>query len=85
MKCTAGKTFGVIYPNGGVAVCEPTRPFANLHDFGMDFVALWKSQEADTMRVKTQACDCIHPCNLLDSMGYDTKTLITVAEGYKNR
>jgi len=80
LKCTAGKTFGVIYPNGGVAVCEPTRPFANLHEFDMNFHALWQSQFANEMRQKTQACDCIHPCNLLDSMGYDTDTLIRIAE-----
>ncbi|MDP3728471.1 MAG: radical SAM protein [bacterium] len=84
VTCTAGKTFGVIYPNGGVSVCEPTRPFANLNDFDMNFAALWKSQDADDMRKKTKACDCIHPCNLLDSMGYDTKTLIDIADLEKN-
>lgn len=80
LSCTAGKTFGVIYPNGGVAVCEPTRPFANLHEFDMNFAALWKSADAEDMRKKTRGCDCIHPCNLLDSMGYDTNTLIRIAE-----
>ncbi len=80
VTCTAGTTFAVIYPNGGVAVCEPTRPYANLNDFDMNFTALWKSQDADAMRAKTKACDCIHPCNLLDSMGYDTKTLIQIAD-----
>lgn len=80
LKCTAGRTFAVIYPNGGVAVCEATRPFANLNDFGMDFYKLWTSQQADSTRKKTSACDCIHPCNLLDSMGYDTNTLIKIAD-----
>ena len=28
VKCTAGKTFSVVYPNGDVAICEPTKPFA---------------------------------------------------------
>ena len=78
--CTAGRTFGVIYPNGGVSVCEPTKQFANLHDFGMDFAELWKSPSANFMRAKTQGCNCIHPCNMLDSMGYDTKTIIKATE-----
>lgn len=78
--CTAGRTFGVIYPNGGVSVCEPTKQFANLHDFGMDMSELWKSYQANNMRAKTSGCNCIHPCNMLDSMGYDTKTLLKVAE-----
>ena len=80
VTCTAGKTFSVVYPNGDVAICEPTKPFANLHDFQMDFRELWKSQSADNMRQKTKACDCIHPCNLIDSMSYDTKTLIKLSE-----
>ncbi len=80
VKCTAGKTFSVVYPNGDVAICEPTKPFANLHDFGMNFLKLWESKQADDMRKKTTACDCIHPCNLIDSMSYDTKTLIKLSE-----
>ncbi len=78
--CTAGRTFGVIYPNGGVSVCEPTKQFANLHDFNMDFSELWKSQYANHMRAKTRDCNCIHPCNMLDSMGYDTNTIIKATE-----
>lgn len=80
LNCTAGTSFAVIYPNGGVSVCEPTKQFANLHDFGMDFYKLWKSEQANNMRMKTMGCNCIHPCNLLDSMGYDTKTIIKAAE-----
>lgn len=80
LNCTAGRTFGVIYPNGGVSVCEPTRQFANLHDFSMDLSELWKSKESNQMRAKTRGCNCIHPCNLLDSMGYDANTIIKATE-----
>lgn len=80
VKCTAGKTFAVVYPNGNVAICEATKPFANLHDYEMNFEKLWKSQAAEDMRKKLTVCDCIHPCNLLDSMSYDTKTLIKLSE-----
>ncbi len=84
LNCTARKSFAVIYPNGGVSVCEPTKQFASLHDFKMDFYELWKSEQAGNMRMKTKACYCIHPCNLLDSMGYDTKTIIKAVEMGKN-
>jgi len=75
-KCLAGYTFGVIYPNGDVTICEPVKPFANLKDFEYNFYKLWSSDSAKKIKKMTRNCFCIHPCNLLDSMAYDTKALL---------
>ncbi len=80
VKCLAGYTFGVIYPNGDVAVCEPAKPFANLKDFRYNFCKLWNSDAAIKMKRMTRNCFCIHPCNLLDSMVYDTRALLRLFE-----
>ncbi len=74
-KCLAGYLDGVIYNNGDVALCELTRPVGNLKDFDMDFQKLWWSDSANKMRDNTKNCCCIHGCNLLSSMQYDTNSL----------
>ncbi|MEK6864468.1 MAG: radical SAM protein [Nanoarchaeota archaeon] len=74
-NCLAGHTFGVIYSNGNVSMCEPSIPFANLKDYDYNFYKLWNSKKAKEMRKKLSHCFCIHPCNLLDSMAYDTKSI----------
>jgi MoaA/NifB/PqqE/SkfB family radical SAM enzyme len=82
MQCMAGYSFGVIYQDGSVALCEPTRPFANLRDFGFDFHRLWHSEEANLMRHATVKCACIHPCNVLDSLSFDGKAISRAVEMY---
>ncbi len=79
VKCLAGKLDGVLYPDGKVAICEMTKPFANVRDFNYNFKKLWNSAEANEMRKQTRACFCTHSCNLVDSMVYDDKTLIRLA------
>jgi len=76
--CTAGYTYGVIYPDGGVAVCEATKPFANLYNFDLDFRKLWLSHPANKMRQMTRECYCIHPCNTVDSTQYDSQQVIQI-------
>lgn len=84
-ECLAGYTFGVIYSSGDVALCEPAKPFANLKEFDYDFYRLWNSGKADEMRKKTRSCYCIHPCNLLDSMAYDSKTIVRLLKHDEKR
>ncbi|MDI6737879.1 MAG: hypothetical protein QME12_05185, partial [Nanoarchaeota archaeon] len=79
--CMAGYTFGVIYSNGDVTVCEPVKPFANLKEFNYDFYRLWHSRQADETRKKIRKCYCIHPCNVLDSIAYDTKSIFKMLRG----
>jgi MoaA/NifB/PqqE/SkfB family radical SAM enzyme len=68
IPCDAGSLDGVIYPNGTVAHCENTRPFANLSEFDFDLQALWHSDAANAMRKKITTCACTHACNIVDSL-----------------
>ncbi|MBD2165772.1 radical SAM protein [Calothrix membranacea FACHB-236] len=68
IPCYAGFNDSVIYPDGSVAVCETTKPFANLKDYDFDLSKLWHSEAANQMRQKTQSCSCIHACNLINSL-----------------
>jgi MoaA/NifB/PqqE/SkfB family radical SAM enzyme len=78
LPCYAGTEEGVIYPNGDVAFCEFTKPFANLRDFAYDLNALWNSRQADEMRKMTRACFCTHSCNLSTAIGKKHSTELLV-------
>ena len=64
LHCYAGRLEMVLHSNGDVAVCEYTKPFANIRDYSYDLLALWNSKTAQTIRNKLNTCYCIHPCNL---------------------
>ena len=80
VDCLAGYVDCVVYPSGDVAVCEFTRPFANLRDFGMDLMRAMTSAPADEARRRTRACACTHPCHLSDSLAYDSDFLTRFLE-----
>ena len=75
IDCLAGYVDCVIYPSLAVAVCESTKPFANLKKFDFDLIKLLNSEPAKKIRKLTSKCACTHPCHLSDSMAYDTKFL----------
>jgi MoaA/NifB/PqqE/SkfB family radical SAM enzyme len=75
VDCLAGFVDCVIYPTGDVAVCEFSKPFANLRGFDFNLYALLQSQAADRMRAATRRCSCTHPCHLSDSLAYDSNFL----------
>jgi MoaA/NifB/PqqE/SkfB family radical SAM enzyme len=79
LRCLAGRLDGVLYANGAVALCEMTRPVANVRDFDCDFEALWHSPAADARRHEIHQCFCPHPCNISTSMSYDEETLLEIA------
>ena len=60
--CPAGKSIGVIYSSGEVALCELTQSIGNLNDNNFDFPALWNSNRANGMRSSIQRCYCPHGC-----------------------
>lgn len=76
VRCVAGRADGVLYPNGDVALCEITKPVANLGDFDFDFYRLWHSPAAEARRSQIKRCSCIHGCHLVDSMKYDYRFLL---------
>ena len=75
LECLAGYVDCVIYPSLDVAVCESTKPFANLKHYNYDLVSILRSKEAEVTRAKTRKCSCTHPCHLSDSLAYDTNFL----------
>ncbi len=84
-RCFAGLVDAVVYSDGSVAHCEMTKPFANLKDYDYDFYRLWKSDPANRMRDRIKSCFCIHGCNMITSMNYDTETLIRLLGKQKNK
>jgi len=78
LRCLAGRIDGVLYADGAVALCEMTRPVANVRDFDCDFAALWHSEAAERRRRQIRHCFCSHPCNISTSMSYDRDTLLSI-------
>lgn len=87
IPCYAGIIEGVIYSDGDVAICELTKPFANLREADYNFSNLWQSEEADLIRSKTRACACIHGCNLTTALRFEPGILYSISTGIslKNR
>jgi MoaA/NifB/PqqE/SkfB family radical SAM enzyme len=61
-RCPAGRSIGVIYPNGEVALCELSKPIGNLKESKFNFGAVWNSEQADIMRERIRRCYCSHGC-----------------------
>jgi MoaA/NifB/PqqE/SkfB family radical SAM enzyme len=61
-RCPAGRSMGVIYPSGEVALCELTKPVGSLGEVGYDLHALWWSEPARSMRARIRHCFCTHGC-----------------------
>lgn len=79
VNCLAGIRDAVIFSNGDVGICEPTTPFANLHDYDYDFYTLWTSPAAvEKKKAFLGKCFCLQSCNLLNAMSYDTETLVNL-------
>lgn len=74
-KCLATLTDAVLFPEGEVSICEPIKPFANIRETNYDFYELWQSEKAKEIKEKLNCCFCLQPCNFLNSMKYDSKTL----------
>lgn len=81
LPCYAGKIDAVLYANGDVAMCELTRPFANVREFGCDMKKLWRSPGADWTRERIRRCFCIHGCNLSTSMMFEPRLVQSLLTG----
>jgi len=76
--CFAGKYDSVIYANGYVAMCEFSKPFANLREYDMNLKELWNSYVANERRKQINKCFCTHSCHLMNSMRFSRKALLRV-------
>ncbi|MEK7624466.1 MAG: glycosyltransferase [Patescibacteria group bacterium] len=61
-NCVAGKSMGVIYQNGDVALCEFYKPIGNLKEVDFDLPLLWGNAEARKQRASIKKCFCHHDC-----------------------
>ncbi len=68
--CKAGKSMGVIYPDGGFAFCEMTKVIANLKDFDFDLYKLW-NDEGIKKKAEMLKCYCTHGCFIPPEIVYD--------------
>jgi MoaA/NifB/PqqE/SkfB family radical SAM enzyme len=66
--CHAGKSIGVLEPDGGIRLCEQSRVFGNIRSFGYDFPRAWQSDAAMIARGEITQCACTHACFLLPSI-----------------
>lgn len=78
VRCVAPLKGGVLFPDGGVSICEVLRPKANIRNFDLDYVACWKSLLVEDQRNLASSCFCTYPCHLMDSMLYDENTIMKV-------
>jgi MoaA/NifB/PqqE/SkfB family radical SAM enzyme len=70
--CKAGKSMGVIYPDGGFAFCEMTKVVAKLSDYDYDLYKLW-NDEALKKKAERLKCYCTHGCFIPPEIIYDNK------------
>ena len=61
-KCTAGDKMGVIYPNGGLAICELMKPVGNIRKNDLNVMKVWDNNYANKQRQFVSKCYCTHGC-----------------------
>jgi MoaA/NifB/PqqE/SkfB family radical SAM enzyme len=73
-RCLAGRVFGVITETGDLYPCELLdRRLGNLRDVGMDYLALWRSEEARRIAeyIDRRECLCTYECAMGASIAAD--------------
>lgn len=78
VECIAPRQYSTLYPDGGVSICEVVQPFANVRDFGHDFIRCWNSDSAERQRKQLSSCYCTYPCALTETMFQDPKPIMEV-------
>lgn len=80
VNCIAPFKGGVLFPDGGVSICEVLKSAANVKDFNFDYSSCWKSQAIEKQRKKANFCFCTYPCYLMDSMLFDEGSILQVIQ-----
>lgn len=78
VKCIGNMKCGVLFPDGGVSLCEVVKPFDNIRNYDYDYFKCWSSESAHLQRQKMNKCFCTYVCYLMDSMLYDEATILSV-------
>lgn len=79
--CVAPYKGCVLFSDGQIGVCEVLKPVNNVRHFDMDLPKAWKSATMEAQRRDASKCYCTYPCNLLDSMLYDSGSILSVVAG----
>lgn len=77
LPCQAGRTIGVLMPEGDVYACElQEKAIGNLRMFDYDFPALWQSENALKIRkeILDSKCTCYHQCFLSNTLFWNLKS-----------
>jgi MoaA/NifB/PqqE/SkfB family radical SAM enzyme len=77
MKCAAGNSIAVIYPNGDAALCELKEPIGNLRQYNYDLNRILSGADAGRKkeRIRKNKCRCTHICFINASIAADWKTI----------
>lgn len=70
VRCMAGDVDITIYPEGEVALCEMTKPFANLKDYSYNLPRLM-AHKYQPFKKRTGCCQCTHDCNVASMIKAD--------------
>jgi len=83
VRCNAGQTSAVIYPNGDLAYCELKESLANIKDNGFNPVAILQSfGDKIKSRIKKEKCDCTHICFVNEALWYSFFGIFVVLPFY---
>jgi len=68
VRCSAGESIAVIFPNYDVAICEAARPLGNLKDNDFDFTKIHAGLTAPEVKRAKECCYCTGPCYISSSI-----------------
>ena len=76
MRCVAGDSIAVIYPNGDVGLCELKEPVGNLRQSNYNLSQVLSGPEARKQQelIRKNRCRCTHICFINASIAADWKT-----------
>lgn len=84
MKCVAGDSIAVIYPNGDVGLCELLEPVVNLRQYGYNLNQVLSNPLVRERReaICKKRCSCTHNCFINASIARDWKTMFMLPYFY---
>jgi MoaA/NifB/PqqE/SkfB family radical SAM enzyme len=82
IECSAGKSIGVIYPEGDVALCELKSVIGNLREVDYDFKKILKTRKAKEEFRKIRNCSCTHVCFINSTMNNNFSSVFKIPYYY---
>jgi len=88
MKCMAGRSIAVIYPNGDIGLCELLGTIGNIRDYDYNLKKALQGEAAKKILedIKKSRCSCTHICFINSSIASDWKIFLKLPHFYlKNK